>query len=236
MSFDDERTFAFFGFIALFAGYLLHLFFSANYVRAHDPVWVRLAELIAYPLFAVAVYQGTMQSLRARSRELHHLSQTSLDQIKGLISLFEATKNISASLELSNVLDGAAELPENGEDMSQLRLVSIYNPSRKGRGESVTFPLNDQQAMKHALKRKYQVQIDEYRENSQLRMIFTLMGAHDVGPIIIQPLLEDGDPLGLLILGNAISKRYLFLVMPSQNESLRQLKQNYARPWPIKLR
>ncbi|MDH3676078.1 MAG: ATP-binding protein, partial [Anaerolineae bacterium] len=194
---------------------------SANYVRADDPVWIRLAELIAYPLFAVAVYQGTMQSLRARSRELHHLSQSSLDQIKGLISLFEATKNISASLELSNVLDGAAEsvakaldadqcavaLPENGEDMSQLRLVSIYNPSRKGRGESVTFPLNDQQAMKHALKRKYQVQIDEYQENSQLRMLFTLMGAHDVGPIIIQPLLEDGDPLGLLILGNAISKR-----------------------------
>jgi signal transduction histidine kinase/GAF domain-containing protein len=220
-SFDDERTFAFFGFMTLFAGYLLHLFLSANYVRADDPVWVRLAELIAYPLFAVAVYQGTMQSLRARSRELHHLSQSSLDQIKGLISLFEATKNISASLELSNVLDGAAEsvakaldadqcavvLPENGEDMSQLRLVSIYNPSRKGRGESVTFPLNDQQAMKHALKRKYQVQIDEYRENSQLRMLFTLMGAHDVGPIIIQPLLEDGDPLGLLILGNAISKR-----------------------------
>jgi signal transduction histidine kinase/GAF domain-containing protein len=221
MNLDDERTYAFFGFVTLLAGYVLHLFFAGGYPRPHDPIWVRVAELIAYPIFAVAVYQGTMYSLKARSRELHHLSQASLDQIKGLISLSAATKEISSSLELSNVLDGASAsvaealdadqcaiaLPENGEDMSQLRLVAIYNPSRKGRGESVTFPLNDQPAIKHALKRKYQVQIDEYQDNSQLRMLFTLMGAHDVGPIIIQPLLNEGNSIGILILGNALSKR-----------------------------
>ena len=240
MSFDDERTYAFFGFVALLAGYLLHLFFSDNYIRPHDPIWVRIAELIAYPLFAVAVYQGTMHSLRARSRELRNLSLTSLDQIKGLISLFEATKEINSSLEISKVLDGAAEsvaqaldadqcaiaLPENGEDMSQLRLVSIYNPSRKGRGESVTFPLNDQQALKHALKRKYQIQIDEYQDNSQLRMLFTLMGAHDVGPILIQPLLNNSEePVGLLILGNAISKR---VFTPTEAELCKTLADQIA--------
>jgi len=227
MKLDDERTFAFFGFGILLVGYALHLsfvLFLPDYnTQLHNPIWVRLMELIAYPLFAIAVYQGAIQSLSARSQELQNLSQTSLDQIKGLISLFEATKEISSSLDLSYVLDNAAQnvahaldadqcaiaLPDinGGEEMSQLRLVSIYNPSRKGRGEAVTFPLSDQQAIKHALKRKYQVQIDEYQENSQIRMLFTLMGAHDVGPLIIQPLLKAGTPLGILILGNAISKR-----------------------------
>ncbi len=221
MKLDDERTFALFGFGTIFVGYLLHLFLISQYVLPHAPVWVRVAELFAYPLFAVAIYQGAIQSLSARSRELQNLSQVSLDQIKGLISLFEATKEISSSLDMSSVLDGAAQsvaealeadqcavaLPENSDDMSQLRLVSIYNPSRKGRGESVTFPLNDQQAIKHALKRKYQVEVDEYQDNSQIRMLFTLMGAPDVGPLIVQPLLKGDEPIGVLILGNAISKR-----------------------------
>jgi signal transduction histidine kinase/GAF domain-containing protein len=218
---DDERAFALFSFGVMLVGYLLHIFLGENYVQPHDRIWVRVTELIAYPLFAVAVYQGAIQSLAARSRELQNLSQISIDQIKGLISLFEATQEISSSLDLSNVLDGAAQsvaqaleadqaaiaLPETGEDMSQLRLVSIYNPSRKGRGEAVTFPVNDQQAIKHALKRKYQVEVDEYKDNSQIRMLFTLMGAHDVGPLIIQPLLKGEEPIGVLILGNSLSKR-----------------------------
>ena len=222
MKMDDERMFAMFSFGTLLVGYVLHIILGGNYTQPHDPFWVRLSELIAYPLFAVAIYHGAIQSLSARSREFQNLSEISLDQIKGLISLYEATRSITSTLELSHVLDGAAEsvaqaleadqcaiaLPENENDMAHLRLVSIYNPSRKGRGESVTFPVNDQQAIKHALKRKYQVLIDEYRDNSQIRMLFTLMGAADVGPLLIQPLLTDGEPTGVLILGNAISKRY----------------------------
>jgi signal transduction histidine kinase/GAF domain-containing protein len=218
---DDERMFAMPGFGALLIGYLMHLFMAGNYIQPHTPIWVHFGELIAYPIFVVATYQGTIYTLRAKSRELQNLSQISLDQIKDLISLLDATRQINSSLDLSNVLDGAAQsvaqaleadqcaiaLPEDGEDISQLRLVSIYNPSRKGRGESVTFPLNDQQVIKHALKRKHLVQIDEYQDNSQIRMLFTLMGAPDVGPLIIQPLLKNEEPVGVLILGNAISKR-----------------------------
>ena len=218
---DDERTYVLFGFVALLAGYVAHIFLAATYTSPHVPVWVRMAELVAYPLFAIAVYQGAIQSLSARSRELQNLSQVSLDQIKGLIALFEATRQINSSLELPSVLDGAAEsvanalgadlsaiaLPEDSEDLSQLRLVSIYNPTRKGRGEAVTFPLNDQQVIKHALKRKYQVQIDEYRDNSQIRLLFAVMGSGDVGPLLVQPLLHDSEPIGVLIVGNPVSKR-----------------------------
>lgn len=221
MKLDDERTYALSGFGTLLTGYMLHILLTSNYPLPHSPVWVRLMEMIAYPLFTVAVYHGAIQSLAARTQEFQNLSQVSLDQIKGLINLFEATREITSSLDSSQVLDGAVRnvanaigadegaiaLPENGDDLSQLRLVSIYNPSRKGRGEAVSFPLNEQQVIKHALKRKYQVQIDEYQDNNQIRMLFTLMGAHDVGPLIIQPLLKEGEPIGVLILGNSISRR-----------------------------
>lgn len=221
MKLDYQRILALTGFAALLLGYLLHVFAAGAYTIDHEPRWVYLAELIAYPIFVLAVYQGAMQSLTARTQEFQNLSQISLDQVKGMIGLFEAAREITSSLDLASVLDGAAKsvasavgadqcaiaLPDDGEDMAQLRLVSIHNPSRKGRGESVSFPLNDQQAIKHALKRKYQVLIDEYQDNNQIRLLFTLMGAHDVGPLIVQPLMQGDTPLGVLILGNANSKR-----------------------------
>lgn len=220
---DEERTYALFAFIALIGGYIAHTYIvlASNYPLAHIPMWVRLGEMIAYPLFAIAIYQGAIQSLSARSQELQNLSEKKLDEIKGLIAMFEATREINSSLELSNVLDGATEslanalgadvaaiaLPEDNQDISQLRLVSIYNPHRKGRGEAVTFPLNDQQVIKHALKRKYQVQIDEYQDNSQIQLLFAVMGAKGVGPLLVQPLLEGDEPMGVLVAGNPLSKR-----------------------------
>lgn len=227
---DDERTYALFAFVALLGGYIAHIVLAADYPLPHLPVWVRLGEMIAYPLFAIAIYQGAIQSLSARSQELQNLSEKSLDEIRGLIAMFEATREINSSLELASVLDGATEsitlalgadvaaiaLPEDNQDISQLRLVSIYNPSRKGRGEAVTFPLNDQQVIKHALKRKYQVQIDEYQDNNQIRMLFAVMGAEGVGPLLVQPLLEENEPIGVLVVGNPASKR----VFTSSEEQL----------------
>lgn len=218
---DNERIYALLSFVVLAIGCLLHLILGSLYVLPNAPIWIRLAELIAYPLLAVAVGQNAFLSLTARSREFQTLSQVSIGQIKELINLFEATRQITASLDLANVLDSAAKsvaeaivadqcalaLPEQASDMSHLRLVAIYNPSRQGRGESVSFPLNDQQAIKHALKRKYQVRIDEFKDNSQIAFLFTLMGASDVGPLLIQPLLQDEEPIGVLILGNAQSQR-----------------------------
>ncbi|RME71565.1 MAG: GAF domain-containing protein [Chloroflexi bacterium] len=218
---DEERAYALMGFLALLVGAILHVFLGHLYTGPHIPGWVRLLEMVAYPLFAVAVYKGAIHRLSARTREFEQLSQASLHQVQGLAALFEASREITAALDISGVADAAARsvamavgadqcaiaLPDDGDDLSQLRLVAIHNPSRKGRGESVSFPLNDQPAIRHALKRKTHILVDEYQDNRQLRMLFTLMGARDVGPLVIQPLLLEEKPLGVLILGNAESKR-----------------------------
>jgi signal transduction histidine kinase/GAF domain-containing protein len=216
---SERRSLALFSFASLFLGYVLHALTLSTY-SASVPVGVRLGEIVAYPILVVAVYQEIIKSLDLRSQELQHLSSTSLDKIQGLISLFEATRNITASLELFDVLEGAAQsvahalnadqcaiaLPEDGET-AQLRLMAIHNPYREGRGEAVTFPLNDQQAIKHALSRMRQIQLKESDDNPQIRLLFALMGAREMGPIIFQPLVQGDTALGVLIVGNAESKR-----------------------------
>jgi len=218
---NEERLYAVLGFGLMLAGGILHGVMGAAYSLPHTPVWLRLAEMAAYPVFAAAVYYSAIQSLTIRTRQFETLSQDSIDQVRGLVNLLEATREINTSLDMSNILDGAAKsvaqalsadqcaiaLPDEGDDLSQLRLVSIYNPSRKGRGESVSFPLSDQRSINQALQQKKMVMVDEYETNNQIRLLFTLMGTHQVGPMLIQPLLLNNKPQGALIVGNADTKR-----------------------------
>jgi len=221
---SPEHSLSLFAFGALLLGYVLHLLTLSGllylYPVPNVPTWTRLGQLIAYPLFVLVIYQGTIATLSNKSEELQGLSKTSMEQIKGLVSLFEASRKISQSLDLSEVLEGSAQsvaqalnadqcaiaLLEDGQT-TQLRLAAIYNPARQGRGEAVTFPLSEQQAIKHALRRERQVPINERDDNPQLRLLFSLMGSEQTGPLIIQPLVHNGTPLGVLIAGNGTSRR-----------------------------
>jgi len=221
LEFDDERYLVIVTFATMLTGYIGHFFMAGYYTQPNIPVLVRLSEMIAYPILAVSIYQAAMQSLAARTREYQILSQESGDQLSTLIKLFEATKQITASLNLDKILSGATEsiaialnadqcaiaLPDDETDLSRLRLISIYNPSRKGRGEAVTFPTRDQPAIKHVINNKESIQVDEYRDDTKLELLFALMGASDAGPLLVQPLLRKEEVIGLLILGSSISKR-----------------------------
>lgn len=208
----------------LLIGYGLHLLVLIGILPPYSvpnvPAWTRLGQLIAYPLLVFTIYQETIASLSSKSEELRGLSQTSLEQIKGLVSLFEASRRISQSLDLSQVLEDSTEsiaqalnadqcavaLLEDGQT-NQLRLSAIYNPARQGRGESVRLPLNEQQAIKHVLRRTRQVKINEQDASPEIRVLFSLMGSEQTGPIIIQPLVQNDTALGVVIVGNGASRR-----------------------------
>jgi PAS domain S-box-containing protein len=227
---NQEDSLSLIAFGGLFVSCGLHFLVLVGalplYPVPNVPTWIRLGQLFAYPLLVFAIYQGAIGSLSSKSEELRGLSQTSLDQIKGLINLFEATRKITRSLDPAEVLEGATQaiaqainadhcavaLLEGGPPTptsiaSQLRLAAIYNPARQGRGEAVAFPINDQQAIKHALRRLRQVQINDIEDNPQLRLLFSLMGAEKVGPLLIQPLVHHDVPMGVLIAGNGSSLR-----------------------------
>ncbi|MGQ9600189.1 MAG: GAF domain-containing sensor histidine kinase [Anaerolineae bacterium] len=185
----------------------------------HVPVWERLGNLVAYPLLAVAVYQDIVTGLRLHSRQLQDISQASLDQIKSLLFLFDASHQMSVSLDLSAVLENAVRgiartlgadqcaiaLPEE-KSPDQIRLVAIYNPGRQGRGEQVLLPRDPQSIIQQAMRRKRHM-IPEQRDHFENRMLFALMGSGEVGPLLVQPLIAQGEAIGAIIVGNAQSQR-----------------------------
>jgi signal transduction histidine kinase len=211
-------------FLALFATCGLHLMALVEILPAYTapnmPIWIRIGQLVAYPVLVLTMYQGAIASLSSRGEELEGLSQTSLEQIKGLVKLFETSRRIGHSLDLSEVLEGSTQSLARAlsadqcaiamledEQATQLRMVAIYNPARQGRGEAVSFPVNEQQAIKHSLRRVRQVQINERDSNPQLRILFSLMGCEQTGPLIIQPLVRHDTAMGVLIVGNGVSGR-----------------------------
>jgi signal transduction histidine kinase len=172
-----------------------------------------------YPLLAIAIYQNVVGGLHVHSRRLEDISQASLDQIKSLLFLFEAGQQISGSLDLNVIVDNAVRgiaralvadecaiaFLESGKP-GQMRLVAIYNPSRQGRGESVAFPLEYQLLVQQAMRRKRYV-IAEESDNVQLKVLFALMGSAEVGPILVQPLVAEGEAIGAIVVGNSRSQR-----------------------------
>lgn len=209
------------GILLLGIGSVTELIFAGNPTVNANGAFIRVSEILAYPILAFAVYQEVIESLNLQSQALKNLSESSQEQIQGLISLFEATKNIVSSLDLSQVLDGAAKsivqtlnvdqcaiaLPEEGEP-TRLRMVASYTPHREGKVEAISFPISDQQAIKHALERKRQIEINTADNNPQLKLLFAMMGARDkLGPLILQPLSFRNEPMGVLIVGNAYSKQ-----------------------------
>jgi signal transduction histidine kinase/GAF domain-containing protein len=222
--YEQEQGLLLAAFSALFGGQLLHFLVVSGwlplYTAPHIAGWARLGNLIAYPLLVAVVYAKIMREVSTQTQLLEDASQASLDQIKGLINLFELSRKMTASLDLEAVLQAAVQgisqtlhadqcaiaMPVEGEN-GQMHLAAIYNPERKGHGEVVTFPLDDQQALKHALSRRRQIVIAEAEDNPQLRFLFALMGAAEAGPLMIQPLLHDEQALGAVIVGNADSQR-----------------------------
>jgi two-component system sensor histidine kinase VicK len=219
----ESRSLLFLAIVVILAGQILQMASALGVIRPsavpHLPTWERLANLIAYPLLVIALYQNIVVGLRLRSRQLQDISQASMDQIKSLLFLFEASREMSSSLDLPTVLDNAAQgiaraldadqcaiaFPQDN-DPGQMRLAAIFNPARHGRGEGVAFPLDYQLAVQQALRRKRYVIVEE-ADNVQLKVLFALLGSSDIGPLLIQPLVSDNNAIGAIIVGNSRSQR-----------------------------
>jgi signal transduction histidine kinase len=203
--------------LLLFAGALVQLLAPVNV--QHFAIWQRAANLIAYLLVAVGIYQDTFAGLRLHSSQMQDISQATFDQIKSLLRVLDASQQVSGSLDLTAVLDSAVHgiarvlgadqcavvFPEES-DAGTMRLVAIHNPARQGRGESVTFPLDYQLTVQQAIRRRKSVVV-EGSDNVQLKVLFALLGSGETGPLLVQPLLGENEALGAIIAGNSVSGR-----------------------------
>ncbi len=185
------------------------------------PVYFRLSEIVAYVLYGVAVYQEFLDALDLRSKTLLNLRETSEEQIQGLTGLLDATNTIISSLQLPDVLNGSVRAVVRALNVDQaaialfednaktvLRMMASHNPQRKGMGDAVTFPISEQPALKHAVERLRQIEVNKGYQNPQIQFLFAMMGSSiETGPMVVQPLTVAEKAVGVMVLGNAQSKR-----------------------------
>jgi len=205
----------------LFLGGLLQMLLVGQ--SPNIPTWERLSNLVAYPLIVVAVYQGIAASLRLHTEQLQEISHASLGQIRSLLTLVEGARQVSGSLSLPSVLESGVRWVARALDADQcaivlleetepgyVRLASVYNAQTRkpvaSRGEAATFPLDSHLAIQQAMRRKKAVTVDD-PDNVQVRVLFSLLGSSEAGPLLVQPLLRDGEAMGAILVGNTRSRR-----------------------------
>jgi len=214
---DEERPLLMGAFVSLLVGKTIGL--ACVFGAPPLPGGERLAELVALVLFVTTVYRRVIAGLRGEVYRMEEAYQRLSDEREVVLYFMETLGKLS-SLELPELLakmtEGLAEvlkadqcaiaLPEEGEG-DRARLAAIYNPARKGRGEMVTFPLQEQQILQQAIWRKSQVVLNEGLDNVQLRLLYALMGSEETGPLLVQPLVGGEEAIGALVIGRARSKR-----------------------------
>lgn len=189
--------------------------------------WTRLAELIAFPLLALVMHHGITSDLYAYSQELKAVSEESSRQTRELLFLLETSKATSSSLALDEVLESVVEnvvlalnadqcaiAAPSTEDPEHWQVIATYDPLHADRltlpgvgRVAATFDLCDHPVLKQVVEQKQPV-IHPFAEDvSSAREIFQWMGSVETGPAIVQPLVSHGRVLGLLLVGNARSKR-----------------------------
>jgi GAF domain-containing protein len=193
-------------------------------------IWSRLTNLLVYPLLAVIVYRQSLEQaalgqellalpaaagnptetllslLSAKGPAEKHLAEDAERMAAGDPQVLTAIRAVGPMARALGAEQAAIGLLEEGKD-DRMRLVAIYNPQRKGRGEAVSFPLDEQLAIRRALRRQELVQATNADDVVQLKFLYALMGSAETGPVLVQPLIYDSRPIGALIAGNGSTKR-----------------------------
>jgi signal transduction histidine kinase len=196
-----------------------------NTPNSNVAAWVRWAQLIAYPLFAVVVYQitevtATPQLAAPPSYPLLP-PRSDADQAWQTLT---TVQNLSTSSDLGESLQRTAaalaqflqaDLCAIGllRDSTSARdkagiidLLAVYHPgAAPARG--ITLPLERYPAFRRALDTRDALNLDKDSAPAEIRNFYGLLGSFIVGPTVVTPLLDDRAPLGVVLLGNPDSGR-----------------------------
>lgn len=221
--FAEERGLAFTAFLALLAGYALHQLALIGAIPAYAPPnnlasWARLGQLLAYPVFAFAVYRQAIAALSQASYQLPGLGLGTLEQIREMVSLFDISRKISSSLDLGEVIESAAQsvaqalqadycaigLLEDGQP-GQMRLAAIYDRSRnRVITSTTTFALDQQPVIQQCLQEMRPTQVNQAQPEAWLKALLSLLGNRTAGgSLLIHPLGRQTAALGVLLVGSS---------------------------------
>jgi len=174
----------------------------------------RLIVMLGYPLFAVELYQTSLQDLQSYRKELQDLSQEALRQSQSLLFLIEATRSIGEALDLRGMLGRVAEsvamalsadrvaifvTHEERQDVLLLTAQSQLLGMTYDRPREVE--LKSYPSLAVALRQR-QLVFGPQDDLKRLHGLFSLLGVKGVAPVLIQPLTRQKRTMGVLVACN----------------------------------
>ena len=203
-----------FAFIALMLGHLFQMI--SPLPQSHIAGWVWLAQLTAYPLFAVAVYRQVIlaESYAAPAQARLPAKDTAKPDL-----ILEAVRRLSISTDLPLALQQVAAamaqaleadlaaigLPSDSVQ-DEIDLVAIHHPGAAP-SPGATFSLSKQPVVNRALERRRPIAVEPDETTPELTDLFGLTGSFVAGPLLVAPLLDERTVLGVILLGNPRSRR-----------------------------
>jgi signal transduction histidine kinase len=209
---DDVAGLVFAAFLMLAIGSGLQLVLGAP--ASNVAGWVRFAQLIAYPLFAVAAYQITEAAAAARpAAPSAQAPQARTEAAEQAWLVLTTIQNLGTGAELEDSLQRAAaalaqflqaDLCAIGllrNDANVLDVPVVYHPGAvPPRG--VALVLDRYPLIRRALEARNALNVDAGDVPPEVRNLYGLLGSFVVGPVIIAPLADDRKALGAVVLGN----------------------------------
>jgi signal transduction histidine kinase len=187
------------------------------YEAAHIAGWERLANLVVFPLLAVAVYRIVISEIDFRGPALQTVAEEAADEMERFLPLLRATQKTGASLELPAVVEDAVEgvaqalradmcaiaFPTDNAD--EFHLAAIYSLGE--RKKDIFLTLDEQQFVQLVVSQRQQIVIDSVEGDAQVMKLYAQLGFSEMGPLLIQPLSREHDVMGMLLVGNPQTKR-----------------------------
>ena len=182
-------------------------------VVPNGEAWARIAYLVGYPLFAIALYSSVLDEITTYREELRSLSYQALTQTQELLSLIETTGLIGrGTTELREMLDkvlrnvamalnanGALILLPHSEMRGILRIAARYHfIDRKGRTPK-EIRLEDYPEISRGLRSQSQVVLGPGEGEGRLQNLSSLLGGQPIRTALIQPLMHQSRCLGVLV-------------------------------------
>ena len=183
----------------------------------HIAAWVRFAQLAAYPMLVVVVYQLTViDEARSASASVAVSPAFNFDDPvwQATTAIQSLTPKADVPLVLQQITARLAEafhadvaaIGLRAPDSAVVELSAIHHP---GAAPSLgaRFTVNKLPSLQRAFDRGHAVIVSKSEATLELAEVFGLMGSFVTGPLLAAPLIDDAQPIGLVLLGNPISGR-----------------------------
>lgn len=204
-------------FVFLAGGHALQL--TVPLAGSHIAAWVRLAQLAAYPMLAVVVYQlTTTGETRVEAAPLTPAASPEFNPADPIWQASAAIHTLTPTADVPLVLQHVAAklaealkaevaaigLRDPGSDAIELSV--IHHP---GAAPSLgaRLAVSRQPILQRTFERGRPVIVGKSEAALKLAEVYGLLGSFVTGPLLAAPLIDDGQLAGVVLLGNPTSGR-----------------------------